>query len=377
MKLLVIGGSNSVMAPGYVGQACVRIKEKSRQAPKLTNISVGANNCLIGLENLKELDGLGPFDKVVVEFAINDFSLATPDGFETWQCAYEGLLRHILRLCPDAQVFHLVLGRRAERKQEQTARIRDGMKQIVNHYKGHRDVRLLDFDGYLRKRLENDQARIEQHYSDDAHYDFENGIPLLSRYVAHHLTTEPLPASSTCPPPRHADVFDRAQLHRITEMPVGLEVRAFENTRFVRKASALKPGEGLAVELPGPLICLSFQSTADSRPLLVEEEGEAPVLFFTANAELKQTPDKFRIKNFTFEWKKWAGMARKGPRRVTLTAIERDDIPRFERFLVNRYNMVPGWGEGRGPYVSNLMYLPPAEAPEVVAARVGDPAAVA
>ncbi|MBS7537301.1 SGNH/GDSL hydrolase family protein [Ancylobacter sonchi] len=374
MKLLVIGGSNSVMAPGYVGQACTWIKAKTRAAPKLTNLSVGANNCLIGLENLKELDGFEAVDKVVVEFAINDFSLATPDGFETWQCAYEGLLRHILLSCPRAQVFHLVLGRRAERKREQTARIRDGIRDIVDYYKRCRDVRLLDFDNNLRSRLDNDQARIEAHHSDDAHYNFENGIPLLSRYLAHHLMKEPLPVSAPWPASRHADAFDRARLRRLSDMPAGLDLRTFANARFSRKASVLKPGERLVVDLPGPMICLSFQSTADSRPLLVEEDGEAPVLLFTANAELKQTPDKFRIKNFTFEWKKWAGMARKGARSVALTAIEREDVPRFERFLVNRYNMVPGWGEGQGPYVSNLMYLPPEEA-DVVAA--GERVAVA
>ncbi|WP_213350380.1 SGNH/GDSL hydrolase family protein [Ancylobacter oerskovii] len=377
MKILVIGGSNSVMKPGYLSHTSEWLKKKARVAARLTNLSVGANNCLIGLENLKTSGSLEEFDKIVVEFAINDMSLATPEGFDTWQCAYEGLLRHILQHNARAQVFHLLLGRRSERYRDRTERIRAGMREIVRHYAGARDVRLLDFDLSLRNLLDNDQARISTHYKDEVHYDLEKGAPMLGRYVAKHLTAAPTRLPAPCPAPLHAQAFDRAVLWPVSEMSGDLDRRAFSNSRFARTGSVLQPARPLAVELPGPLICLSFLATADSRPLLLEEEGERPVLLHTAHVELVKTPEKFRIKNFTLDWKRWTAMERKGPRRVVLTALERTDVPRYEAFLVERFNMVPGNGEGGGPYVSNLAYLPPPgdDARDAAIAAAGVPAA--
>ena len=377
MNILVIGGSNSVMKPGYLDRMAAALNKTGHVVGTLGNLSVGGNNCLIGLENLKSAATPGAYDKIVVEFAINDMSLATPRGFETWQCAYEGLLRHILRTHPRAQVYHLLLGRMAAESRARTERIRVGMREIVGHYSRCRDVRLLDFDRALRKILGDDQARIEAQYQDGVHYGQKNGAPMLGRYVARHLAAPPVRVAGAWPAPLHAQAFDRAELHRLAEGPADTEVREFRNTRFARDGRVMKAGEALTVELPGPLISLSFLATVDSRPLLVEEEGEAPVLLYTAHSELVKTPDKFRIKNFTFGWKQWAAMPHKGPRTVTLTAIERSDLPRFERFLVKGYNMVPGSGEGSGPYLGNLLHLPPAEpAPLPAPAGARGPASV-
>lgn len=358
MKILVVGGSNSVMKPGYLDHVNASLKQNGIKAPTFRNLSVGTNNCLIGLENIRLFDGLEQYDKIIIEFAVNDLSLIAADAFETWQCAYEGLIRHVLRQAPRIQVYNLILGRRPERTRALTERIRTGLHEIVGHYQDRYDIRIVDFDKHLRDSLQNEQKRIEQHYRDGVHYDLEIGAPLLGRYLAQHLLAGPLPATSSWPASLCAASFDRAEFCVLPEASTDFETHEFKNARFCKKAVEMRAGESLTVDLPGPLICLSFLATVASRPLLVEEEGENPILLYTSHAGLEKTPEKFIIKNFAFEWKKWSSLERRGRRKVTFSAVERADVGGFQPYLVNRYNMVPGWDEGRGPNLSNLLYLP-------------------
>lgn len=348
-----------MMSPGYVGQVRTKLSQSGRPITHLKNISVGANTCLMGLENIRKVTKLENFDKIIIEFAINDLSLATPDAYETWQCAYEGILRYILRKAPSIQVYNLILGRRAERKRHATELIRRGIEELSKYYGNIGNISIIDFDLELRSFTNNNHDEYVNYYKDDAHYNLDRGVPMLASFVANCLILDRYIVSGNMPRPLRACSFDRAKILQLPKVADGMAMREFENSRFNRSAVILETDKKFILKIQGPLVYISYLATFDARPLLVEEEGERPVMLLTSHPDLEDKEGKFLIKSFAFEWKEWSAIKNRGPRYVKLSAVDPDAIPSLSPYLVERYNAVRGVGSGSGPYVSTLMYLPP------------------
>lgn len=114
MKLLVIGGSNSLMKRGYVEELDRLVQaENVHGITQIDNVSVGANGCIRGLESAK-LSKIKNYDVVVIEYFINDFQIISRDGVGFWLSSYEGLIRYILSENPAIIIAPLLLGRRDE-----------------------------------------------------------------------------------------------------------------------------------------------------------------------------------------------------------------------------------------------------------------------
>ncbi|MBS7542998.1 SGNH/GDSL hydrolase family protein [Ancylobacter oerskovii] len=357
MNLLFVGGSNSVMNPGYVSYTLDHLRAAGHEILS-HNISVGANNCLIGLEQVRLFGDLSKIDKVVIEFAVNDYKMVTPRSLQTWQRGYEGLIRYILSQNPHVEIYNLLLAPR-DTLAPRIARLRQGLQAITRHYARGASVFLVDFDAYLRRRVDNNPAELRKFYEDSTHYRRPKGAAVVARYLAHALMRQVVPVPARLPPALCANTFDASRLYDLSAMDHAV-VRDFRNSRFQRRSHQLMPGQKLVVNLPGPLITLSFLATSNSQPLLIEEEDEAPVFIYTAHASMVPTPHKFLIKNFVLGGRQWSIPGALGPRKVTLTAIDNQEVSEpLKALLADRNNMIPPSDQGGAVYLSNLLYFTP------------------
>lgn len=71
MRILVIGGSNSLMGEGYLERA-VQVLERQVETLSVTNLSVGGTTSYTGIARVFDLPPDAAFDVVVYEYALND-----------------------------------------------------------------------------------------------------------------------------------------------------------------------------------------------------------------------------------------------------------------------------------------------------------------
>ncbi|MCB4771626.1 hypothetical protein LGR54_23730 [Ancylobacter sp. Lp-2] len=354
MRVMVIGGSNSVMEPGYVS-AMVDVLQQQHdlQVSDLTNISIGANNCLIGLEAAMMHGKLAEFDKFVIEFVINDYKLAHVTKISTWLAGYEGLLRHILRQAPDAQIFNLVLGKSGENTLNRLRRLRRGVDELTRHYSQDFNVYRVDYDGHLRRRTEGARNAFLAHYADDAHYKRPKATQALGSFLARGVAKPPIivpRGPRALPPPLSPTPFDDATMIELINRP-GVTPVELKNSRFTRQVGRLACGESITVELPGPMISLSYLATGDGGGLLIEEEGREPVAIYTCHAFALTAPGRFVIKNYVCVSDEWHPL----PKRVKLTAIPSEEAKAMgERFFWDN-SMVPSPHADTGVHLSNIL----------------------
>jgi hypothetical protein len=105
-RALILGGSNSLKRGGYTDTLRRTLRDVT-----FVNLAVGATPCVMGLERCAEVAD-DHFDVVIIEYLINDFGLGGPEGLPLWRAGYEGLMREVLRLWPEARIVAVQLGRR-------------------------------------------------------------------------------------------------------------------------------------------------------------------------------------------------------------------------------------------------------------------------
>ena len=70
MRVAIIGGSNSVIANGYIGRFASHLAAISGHEVTLDNISVGGTTSLTSIGRLQEITEVP--DVVVLEYSLND-----------------------------------------------------------------------------------------------------------------------------------------------------------------------------------------------------------------------------------------------------------------------------------------------------------------
>jgi len=148
MNILIVGGSNSVMKHGYSDQLADLLDRPDMitltgSKAQITNLSVGANSAMRGLETLKgaDLDGI---DLLILEYFINDLPVFSRDGAEFWLACYEGMIRYALSMNPRLRIMPLMLGRRDKQFYAIQNGMRDGMTGLAEKY----DLKRVDFDQF-------------------------------------------------------------------------------------------------------------------------------------------------------------------------------------------------------------------------------------
>jgi hypothetical protein len=109
MRILIIGGSNSLLKDGYVTQ--LRQSLQHYTPVEIVQLSVGATSSLAAVARLCETASTEPCDFILYEYGINDSGHFSPraGGIESWQLCLYLLLKTAARLYPSAIFVPLML----------------------------------------------------------------------------------------------------------------------------------------------------------------------------------------------------------------------------------------------------------------------------
>lgn len=335
-KLLFLGGSNTMMAPGYADAAVASLTARYGALDRVTNLAVGANTIIHGLMVAKATTDLSDYDLVVVEYGVNDIRLSADDAMSTWRAGAEGLIRHLLADRPDRRVLFVQFNRRAMKPYH----FRPGreLRDLVAHYRRTHDVAMLDLDSLLRRTLFKDETAFAALYADDAHFRRPTISAFVGALVAAEVAAAPAPrAPAQLPDPVHPWHFQHAALidlvpDRATAQPL------FRNSRFALPARKVPVGEELRLDLPGALIGLEFVSTPAAATLRATEGAAAPVAMHSRHATAGARYP-FLLQSTPMSWKQWDDPAHRQPRALRLESL-RDAPP--DQFRSRTKLMLPG-----------------------------------
>lgn len=160
MKIIIIGGSNSLRSNGYSAQLADSFPEA-----EIVNLSIGASPSHMGFYRLSAFDDLSPGDLVIWEYALNDAMYCSVDPDVT-----DLVLRYVeatIRLVREAGA-RLVPFVFTTRRIENAFRRRDYRSQLHFLF-SHYGIAFTDFSHELRRRLQVES--LDDHFfRDNAHY---------------------------------------------------------------------------------------------------------------------------------------------------------------------------------------------------------------
>jgi len=350
MKLLVLGGSNTVLKHGYYTTLIEILKEiHNFNITKAINLAVGGNTSAHGLEIIKRRSDVADFDIILIEYTINDWVLSTDDTFDVWAAAYEGLIRFARSCRPDVQIFSIILGRRDPEPVEREMRLVDGIEKISKYYGTH----VINANLYLRAKVA-EPSEILSFYEDSAHYKRRIVTSLIGNYVANGIVSalshnrtysDGLPPSLSRWHFEHSNIADLTKLLQTT----GDELRIFSNSRFTQEAIRLRSGKTYTAELKGEIILLTFIVAPDSGTLMIEEEGKPPVALHTLHPSVLSGDFAFLIKSTVF---KQTSAAHCEPRKVSFRVLSRKEYRERGRAIkMPAFNMISAPVENEDPSV--------------------------
>lgn len=283
LRVLILGGSNSVMDPGYMPA----FEEQLQTVRKVSvsNLAVGANSCLTGLEKAKTTDP-SAFDVVVIEYFINDFPLYYQQGEAFWLATYEGLLRYLLSKNPTLQVVSLLLGRRDEKFYA----VQDGMRAHLNTMAERYGINILDFDELAKSK--HSDAMFTKLYSDGLHYARPSTTEWVGAELAKRVATlsqqTPQPRIISTIPPLSPHPFTAAQSVRFDAVaPPEFERRDLSNSRYQTQVVHLPQDSQMTLQPNGPLLSISYASTPDTGQLVMTTGTRPPEILYTLHREVE------------------------------------------------------------------------------------------
>jgi len=184
MKILIIGGSNSLLSGGYVTQ--LRQSLEGHGGADIVQLSVGATTSLSAIGRLHEhhaLAGAQQFDVIVYEYGINDAGHFAPraDGAESWRLCLHLLLKAAAALYPSAIFVPLVL---AQRRQFAAAAAHPFYDAQIAEYAALQ-LNCLDIRAFMAALF---MERLPDWlYRDEAHYDAPQATSIIGALLARRL----------------------------------------------------------------------------------------------------------------------------------------------------------------------------------------------
>lgn len=191
IRTTIIGGSNTVMDPGYLGQLKAATRRQGIRLDIVENMAVGGTTCGYGLFRLKTSDALDNSDLLLVEYALNDAFIYGDERrqFRHWARMYEGILRYALARNPRLRICTLVLGARNGSWLDSVPSIDAGIRYLSDWY----GASVIDVSRLLMGRFGRDVVTDPAFYSDQGHY----SRPIATAIVA-DLAADALVDAAQC-----------------------------------------------------------------------------------------------------------------------------------------------------------------------------------
>ncbi|WEK49219.1 MAG: SGNH/GDSL hydrolase family protein [Candidatus Kaistia colombiensis] len=242
LRTIVIGGSNTVMQPGYWPTLLARMAQRGMPLEVVADLSVGGTTSGFGLFQLKANDHhLAEADVLIIEYALNDAFVYGDERrpFRHWARFYEGVIRHALARNPKLHIVSLVFGQRGGAYISSVPSIDAGMHYISDWY----DTAIVDVSRHLMRRFGRDVVTDPSFYADQGHYARPIATTLVADIIAEDLErilAAPFRPRGVPPPidPHHfadAKIIDAKTLIETC----GLPARVYSNRRFAATTADL------------------------------------------------------------------------------------------------------------------------------------------
>jgi len=186
LRTIVIGGSNTVMQPGYWPTLLARMAHRGFPLDVVADLSVGGTTSGFGLFQLKANEHhLANADVLVIEYALNDAFVYGDERrpFRHWARFYEGVIRHALSINPDLRIVSLVFGQRGGSYITSVPSIDAGMHYISDWY----DAAIVNVSRNLMRRFGREVVTDPSFYADQGHYARPIATTIVADIIAEEL----------------------------------------------------------------------------------------------------------------------------------------------------------------------------------------------
>jgi hypothetical protein len=331
MRVLFLGGSNTVIRNGYADHLTNLLAQSGIPRKAISNLAVGANSSVHGLQVLKSVPNPQNVDALFIEYSINDFDLVAKAGGSTWFGSVEGLVRFALSSNPDMKIFFILLGRKKDSHWQRA--IHKNTKRIVAHYGASHSVHNIDIDAHLRAVARESGKVFTDFYTDNVHYRTTGVTETIARHIMSQIDLgRRKEGPKIMPASLMSNNFQNAVVFAASQFPELGTPQILANSRFRESVVRIGRDNVAKISLPGPLISLAFCSTQEACRAQVEEEGEVPILFDSLHDAVQRGAFPFLIKSVPFMWKCWRSTSYT-PRQVTIRAVSNAAIPNGARYI--------------------------------------------
>lgn len=181
MRILVIGGSNSLLKGGYVHGLAQALQ--GHVEAEIIQVSVGATTSLAAIGRLHETFTGAPVDVILYEYGINDAGhfAPRPGGAESWLMCFHLLLKTAAQLYPAAMFVPLLLAQQAHFPATVPLPFYDA--QLAAYRELGLDV--IDVRAWLSALFLG--RAPDWMYMDPAHYAAPHATSIIGALVARHL----------------------------------------------------------------------------------------------------------------------------------------------------------------------------------------------
>lgn len=228
LKTLIIGGSNTVMQPGYLPSLLATMARRGVELDVVADLAVGGTTSAFGLYQLKIREQeLAECDLLLIEYALNDFFVYGDERrpFRHWARFYEGIIRFARERNPNLRIATLIFGQRNGSFLTSVPSIDAGIAYISQCY----GTICVDISRLLMQKLGREVVGHPTFYSDQGHY----ARPVATTMVANMIADELEPALAMPPRP--------------TALPPAIDPEHFANARAL-------DGTWLAKRLGRPVV---------------------------------------------------------------------------------------------------------------------------
>ncbi|MDY0870934.1 SGNH/GDSL hydrolase family protein [Dongia rigui] len=276
LRTTVIGGSNTVMEPGYLGQMLAAAARQGVTLDIVENLAVGGTTSAYGLFRLKTSDALERSDLLVIEYALNDAFIYGDERrqFRHWSRIYEGILRYALTRNPRLKICTLILGARNGSWLGSVPSIDAGIRYLSDWY----GTIVVDISRDLMRRFGRDVVTDPGFYVDQGHYARPVATAMVADLAADGLISglSTSTAGMTLPPPVDPDHFAEAgtiDVPALFAAAPDAPLVEYHNRRFAFTAIDIARHR-LELELSGGKLLGVFHMSAPNMAPLMLARGE-------------------------------------------------------------------------------------------------------
>jgi len=273
LRTTVIGGSNTVMQPGYLPQLLEMSARRGVHLDIVADLSVGGTTSAYGLYGLKTSKAIEQSDLLIMEYALNDAFIYGDERrqFRHWARLHEGILRHALARNPTLRICTLILGARNGSWVNSVPSIDAGIHYLADCY----GTACIDVPRELLRRFGHEVVTNPAFYADQGHYSRPIATGMLADVAAEKLSalaTGPWREAGAAhlPPPVDPEHFADAEVvtaETLFTLARDAGVVSFNNRRFSLNAIDLARHE-LTLKLDGgKLLGVFHVSSGDTAPL--------------------------------------------------------------------------------------------------------------